>query len=65
MFEFVVLEVVLEMVCNILEVEVNKVEFDVKFVFEVFCKWVDNVNFERVRRMKTRFVRVVGCVSKV
>lgn len=64
-FEFVALEVALEMVCNSLEVEANKVELDAKPALEALRKRVDNVNLERVRRMKTRLVRVAGRVSKV
>ena len=64
-FEFVALEVALEMVCNTLEVEANKVELDAKPALEALRKRVDNVNLERVRRMKTRLVRVAGRVSKV
>ncbi len=64
-FEFVALEVALEMVCNSLEVEANKVELDAKPALEALRKRVDNVNLERVRKMKTRLVRVTGRVSKV
>lgn len=64
-FEFIALEVALEMVCNSLEVEANKVELDSKPALEALRKRVDNVNLERVRRMKTRLVRVSGRVSKV
>ena len=63
-FEFVALEVALEMVCNF-EVEANKVELDAKPALEALRKRVDNVNLERVRKMKTRLVRVTGRVSKV
>ena len=64
-FEFVALEVALEMVCNSLEIEANKVELDAKPALEALRKRVDNVNLERVRRMKTRLVRITGRVSKV
>jgi len=64
-FEFVALEVALEMVCNALEVEANKIELDGKPALEALRKQVNNVNLERVRRMKNRLVRITGRVSKV
>jgi magnesium transporter len=64
-FEFVALEVALEMVCNSLEVEANKIELDGKPALEALRKQVNNVNLERVRRMKNRLVRITGRVSKV
>jgi len=64
-FELIALEVALEMVCNALEVESDKVEREGKPQLEKLRQDVNQTNLEKVRRVKNRLVRINARVSKV
>ena len=64
-FELIALEIALEMVCNALEVESDKVEREGKPQLEKLRQDVNQTNLEKVRRVKNRLVRINARVSKV
>ena len=64
-FELIALEIALEMVCNALEVESDKVEREGKPQLEKLRQEVNQTNLEKVRRVKNRLVRINARVSKV
>ena len=64
-FEMIALEIALEMVCNALEVESDKVEREGKPQLEKLRQDVNQTNLEKVRRVKNRLVRINARVTKV